>query len=214
MAIYSRAEFCKLVGIKQPALSTQISRGKIVVFEENGKQKIDDSVRANADFIKQQQMTNALKEAKEVTNSESIVNIDSTQNKKVKVKAEKTQMTMFDLLVEEKRANIDKKLVDTRLSEMKVEVLVGANIPINQVKTIVSTLSKSILTNHNAFLNQLISEFCHQHKVSDAERSKMLVKSMAGLNAIHLKAVSESKIQMKNASSRTQTTLALEEDEL
>jgi len=214
MAIYSRPEFCKLVGIKQAALSTQISRGKIIVFEEGGKDKIDDSIRENADFIKKQQTTNALKEAKEVVNSDNPVQIPhSEKSKKLKNKEEKTQMSLFDLNLEKARADIDKKYIDTRLAEMKMEVLMGANIPINHVKSIVSTLSKSILTNYKAFQDQIISEFCHQYKISDAERSKILAKAVAGLNAIHLKAVSESKIQMKNAMGTTQNELAIEDDE-
>lgn len=225
MAIYTRNEFAAFLGIdKNPRqiIKSNIDRGKIVL-NENGD--IDDTVPANADFKKRyleirkqkvgapiDQQPKAKKDPVELSHETTAIHL-AAGNKKVQNAAVKTTLSKFDLELKKTEADIEKKLIDTELSKVKLSVLMGGNIPVSVVKTIISTLSKSILSNYKSFQDQLITEVCHEYKIDNANRTKILSKAVTGLNAIHTKAVSESRIQLKNAIGTNQNKLAIEDEQ-
>ena len=225
MAFYTRNEFALFLGIdKNPRqiIKTNIDRGKII---ENEDGLIDDTVPANAEFKRKyleirkqkvglpiEQQTRIKKEASTIIESPIAVQAIST-NKKVQKAAAQATISKFDLEIKKTEADIEKKLIDTELARVKLSVLQGGNIPISLVKSIVSTLGKSILSNYKSFQDQFITEFCHEHGISNADRTKALSKAVAGLNGIHTKAITDAGIQLKNAIGATKTQLANEDDE-
>ena len=220
MAFYTRNEFALFLGIdKNPRqiIKTNIDRGKII---ENEDGLIDDTVPANAEFkrkyleIRKQKVGLPIvkKEASTIIESPIAVQAVAT-NKKVQKAAAQATISKFDLEIKKTEADIEKKLIDTELARVKLSVLQGGNLPISLVKSIVSTLGKSILSNYKSFQDQLITEFCHEHGISNADRTKALSKAVAGLNGIHTKAITDAGIQLKNAIGATKTQLANEDDE-
>ena len=202
----SRAEFMQLTGIHKAHLSTYIKRGKIIL-DPDGK-TIDTENPANADFVKSQ----ALKQKEKLQAVKEIVSIPKTPevvipplsppikvSSKVKKVAEQTTISKYALELEKMQAELDKKIVDTRLAEQKLSILLGNNIPIDLVKSIIAQLSKSMITNYKSFSEQQINEFCHQFGIGEADRVKLTAKNTTGLNQIHNKAIKDAETQMKNA---------------
>ncbi len=203
--ICKRVEFCELAGITQANLSTYIKRGKIVM-ESDGK-TIDTSKRENADFLEKRKMDGKALGSKsndvvEIPR-EVIPTIDVLQksqpSKKVVKAAETATISKYNLELEKMQAELDKKIVDTKLAEQKLATLLGNNIPIDVVKSIVAQLSKAIINNYKSFSEQQISEICHKHRIPEVERVKLTAKNTTGLNNIHARAVNDAKIQIKNA---------------
>lgn len=220
MPKYSKSEFIEMLGLTHPALSTYIKRESIVVNSDN---MIDDKHRTNADFIQKRLakiQAGKVKVQKKPTGSNApidpveVVELEAPpvkQSRKLKKAEEETRLTLYNLTLQKSQADVEKKLVDTELAKVKLNVLQGGNIPVQYVKTILATFSKTILVDYKAFQDQLIAEFCHRNKIPDIDRSQMLSKSLTELNSIHLKAITETKNQLKNAIGTNQTMMAHED---
>ena len=202
----SRAEFMQLTGISKAHLSTYIKRGKIIL-DTNGK-TIDTEHPINADFVKsqsqkQKERFQAVKEIVSGPTKQSIqvptLSPPIKVSSKVKKVAEQTTISKYALELEKMQAELDKKIVDTRLAEQKLSILLGNNIPIDLVKAIIAQLSKSMITNYKSFSEQQINEFCHQFGIDETDRVKLTAKNTTGLNQIHNKAIKDAETQMKNA---------------
>jgi len=213
--ICRRPEFCELAGITNANLSTYIKRGKIVL-EPDGK-TINTEKRENADFLKGRNSEGKGKFAQpkpETTEAviPSVNVLQNTPSKKVVNAAERATISKYNLELEKMQAELDKKIVDTKLAEQKLATLLGNNIPIDVVKSIVAQLSKSIINNYKSFSEQQITEICHVHRIAEADRVKIIAKNTTGLNNIHSKAVTDARVQIKNAIGTTKS-LELNDDE-
>lgn len=213
--ICRRPEFCELAGITNANLSTYIKRGKIVL-EPDGK-TINTEKRENADFLKGRNSEGKGKFAqpKPETTEAVIPSVNVLQNapsKKVVKAAETATISKYNLELEKMQAELDKKIVDTKLAEQKLATLLGNNIPIDVVKSIVAQLSKSIINNYKSFSEQQITEICHVHRIAETDRVKIIAKNTTGLNNIHSKAVTDARVQIKNAIGTTKS-LELNDDE-
>jgi len=195
--ICSRKEFCKLAGCSAANLSTYIGRDKVVL--ENDKKHIDTQHRVNKEFLlRRRDMGKGMVSAEpepEPPNPEP----PAHQSKKLTKAEESAKISKYNLELEKLQAELDKKLVDTELARQKLSVLLGNNVPIDLVKNIITQFSKAIINNYKAFGEQQITEICHQHRINDEDRAKLIAKNTTGLNNTHKKAVNDARTQMKNA---------------
>jgi hypothetical protein len=197
----TRKEFAELAGCSTANLTTYIGRKKVFLMKD-GK-TIDTNRRENADFLegrKQKGLTikapTLNKQSKKSTeNKPPTSNISLT---KIQKAAEKTNLKRYEVELAKLNAELEKKLVDTELQRQKLATLLGDNISIKMVKSVVSQLSKSILNNYESFSKQQINEICHQHRIKDEDRAKLVSKNTTGLNGIHKKAITDARTQLKN----------------
>lgn len=210
MTIKTRAEFCDLTGISNAHITMYAKRGKIVLTED--RKHLDIEHKANALFIQHQAMKGleAVKKLKSEKETETVKAVTETNKKetetqkpttkrktKAEAKAVKHTDSKWDMELEKLRAEIDKKYIDTDVAKERLNVLRGNNIPIDQVKTIVSMLAHSMITNYKNFQEQHIAEICHEFRISETDRAKINKKSVSGLNAIHRKAVADTNKQVR-----------------
>ena len=209
--ICTRKEFTELAGCSVANLSTYIKRGT-VLLEPDGK-TIDTNKRENYDFLKRRESMGKMSGSKEVLPTiETPVPQQIKASAKLKKAAETTIISKYNLELEKMQAEIDKKYIDIKLSDQKLSTLLGNNIPIEVIKTIITQFSKSIINNYKSFSEQQIREICHQHRISDIDRAKLTTKNTTGLNAIHQKAVNDARSQVKNAIGSTKLTESEIED--
>lgn len=214
--ICKRPEFCNLAGITNANLSTYIKRGKIVL-ESDGK-TIDTEKRENKDFLESRSKNGKGALATTVAPS-PIPTVDVPQYEKQKpsrkvIKASETAtISKYNLELEKMQAELDKKIVDTRLAEQKLATLLGNNIPIDAVVTIMVTLSKSLMTNYRSTIEQDITEISHIFRIPEKDRVEFIDKSIKKLNATHERAILNAKTQIRNAAGKSKLT-ETEEDEL
>lgn len=214
--ICKRPEFCNLAGITNANLSTYIKRGKIVL-ESDGK-TINTERRENKDFLESRLKSGKGALATTVVPS-PIPTVDVPQYEKQKpsrkvIKASETAtISKYNLELEKMQAELDKKIVDTRLAEQKLATLLGNNIPIDAVVTIMVTLSKSLITNYRSIIEQDITEVSHIFRIPEKDRVEFIDKSIKKLNAAHERAVLNAKTQIRNAAGKSKLT-ETEEDEL
>lgn len=213
MNIKTRAEFCELTGITNAHITMYAKRGKIVLTKD--RKHLDIDIVENANFIQHQALKGleAVKQLKAERETETIKPTTETikketETKKQTVKSPKKKNTensqglngygsKWELELEKMRAEIDKKYIDTKVAEERLNVLKGNNIPIDNVKTIVAMLAHSMITNYKNFQEQHISDICHEFRISETDRAKINKKAVSGLNAIHRKAVSDTKKQLR-----------------
>lgn len=214
--ICKRPEFCNLAGITNANLSTYIKRGKIVL-ESDGK-TINTEKRENKDFLESRSKSGKGALATTVAPS-PIPTVDVPQYEKQKpsrkvIKASETAtISKYNLELEKMQAELDKKIVDTRLAEQKLATLLGNNIPIDAVVTIMVTLSKSLMTNYRSTIEQDITEISHIFRIPEKDRVEFIDKSIKKLNATHERAILNAKTQIRNAAGKSKLT-ETEEDEL
>lgn len=197
--ICTRKEFTELAKCSVANLSTYIKRGQ--VFLESDGKTIDTNRRENSDFLKRRASmgkTNSIPIANTVVKEvEFPAQPQIKASPKLRKAAEATIITKYELELEKMQAEIDSKHIGYKLSEQKLSTLLGNNIPIDVVKTIIAQLSKSIINNYKSFSEQQITEICHKFRIEDVERVKLLTKNTNGLNAIHQKAVTDARFQTK-----------------
>jgi hypothetical protein len=209
--ICSRKEFCDLAGCSKANLSTYIKRGN-VLLEDDGKH-IDTERRENKDFLKRRESAGkaSIPGSKAPTITQQVPKAQIQEaippiptpaikpTRKVQRAAESATISKYELELEKMQADVNKKYIDTQLAEQRLSILLGNNIPIDLVKSIVSQLAKSMIQNYKSFGEQEISEICHQFSIPERDRVRFVEKNLKGLNAIHLKSVNDANMQLKSA---------------
>lgn len=202
MALYTRSEYAKFVGISKANVSTYIKRSKIFVDPETDK--IDSLHPQNNDFQKQREAIALQKLSSEApTKKEAPIKKSIEQQSQPKQVAKKPVLTgesvqsKYLLDLRKTEVEIIKKEVDIKLAEQKLSVLQGNTVPIDLIKTIISQYSKAMITNYKSFSEQMISDLCHENRISDPVRIKFLGKFKTALNATHSKATNDAKTQLK-----------------
>jgi len=208
--ICTRAEFCTLAGISRANLSTYIGRDKVVLA--NDGKTIDTEHVINKEFLQGRKEKGKGLIANENTPSKPATGGASGDPPEPSGKMSAAAKSEYDKKVLEKkelelkkmRAELDKKLVDTRVAEQKLSILKGNNIPLDVVQSIVAQFSKAIINNYKSFAEQQITEFCHKQGISEEIRIKHISENIKGLNLLHKKAVRDAKKQTKAAIGKKQ----------
>lgn len=217
--ICTRKEFLALTGIKQNGhLTTFIGRGK-VVLESDGT--IDTENRINKDFIASRSSKGiSTPQAESLSGVVPVPKVVAPTkepvSKKVKQAEDKAKISKWEVDLEKAKAELEYKLVQTKLGEQRLSTLMGNNLPIEFVKEVTAQLSKAMINNYKSFSEQHISEICHKHRISESDRVKIITKNTSGLNKIHEKAINDARVQLKNAigNSRLKEAESDEQDDL
>lgn len=215
MICKNRKEFYELGGFTKANMATYVKRG-VVVAEPDGT--FDTENPTNKYFLDNRKSKGLAPGSVKTVQPKSTAPAEpKLETIPLTPKAKKAANNAFtdklELEVKKLRAELDKKYVDTDLARQKLATVMGGNIPVDLVKEIVAQLSKSLLNNYKSYSDQLITQLCHENRVLDADRAKMLSRNLTGLNTIHSKAVDDAKMQMKNATKKTRNNIALENEE-
>lgn len=219
--ICSRPEFIVIAGCTNANLTTYRSRGRVVTFVgDDGKEYIDTNHPINADFLKKRKEIIASKNEsqkpapKKTISKKTQTPVNSTvQTTAQDTGTEKTD-TRYSLEIRKLQAEIQQKEAKIILDELKIKTLSGNNIPKTVVTEMFATLGKSLLVGYKEFIDQFVSDICHENKIPDAVRAKMIGEMVKGLNASHKNSVETAKAHFKMSLKKSKIDESLtDEDE-
>lgn len=196
MALYSKKDFAGLCGIQTKQLSVVISRGNVILTGD----LIDETLPKNAAYLlkqreRQLKITSAPAspdpKPKNISDSEPIEPVN-------KSKKNKKDLSIYSLDQEIKLADLQKKEVDTRIQLLKEEKLIGASIPTDLVKSVISNLSKTMISSFKDGADQFIIEVSKRKSLSVVESAELKGKLVEIINLSSTKAISESRKNLKN----------------
>ena len=197
MARHTQAEFAKICGVTNAYISVNKKRGK-VIFSEDGY--IDDSIQENAYFL-QKCLDKLLKESNEIEKKPEVSPAKTEQSTKSDEKKSNKSITgkdRYELDIQKKALEIEKLKVDTRLQELKEEKIRGEVIPITIVKTLVSTLSQSILTSQKDANEATLINISKEARLTGDQLAKLRGKMVESLNQGVDKAITNAMRQLKS----------------
>ena len=201
MICKNRKEFYELGGFTKANMATYVKRG-VVVAEPDGTFDTENPI--NKYFLDNRKSKGLAPgsvktiQPKSTASAEpKLETIPLTQ--KAKKAANNAFTDKLELEVEKLRAELDKKYVDTDLARQKLATVMGSNIPIEFVKELMAQVSKSVLHGYNSYLDQKISDLCHQYRIPNDEKAKILSKNTVEINKIHSKVFADASVQIKNA---------------
>lgn len=197
-----------LTGIKTRGnITTYIKRGNIVMSEDG---TFETTNHVNAEFIKKRidqgkTPSGAVPPSvgiKPMSKSVKVKGPDEKPPKKSIIKVKGPEHEQYggqtSLFLEQKEADLEKKLIDTEIARQKLAVMIGENVPVDLVKMVVSDLSRSMLDNYKAYSEQMLSNLCHKYRIPDKDRANIITKNVSDLNTIHQRAIDKSRAKMKS----------------
>ncbi len=187
MSNLSKKDFAALCGMPTNKLAVYIKRNK--VFEDkNGF--FDTNNELNALFIKKNNIE------KPIGNSE-------TEQPGTQKKEERTGSTankrdsLLELEKEKKVADIKKLEIETRISLLKEEKLMGSAMPIEMVKTIIATLSKSFIGEFKNGADEIIRMLVKTKSYDHKEVAEIRGQLSKIINSAMGKSLTNAKKEMK-----------------
>jgi 3-isopropylmalate dehydratase small subunit len=193
--ICTRKDFINIAGIASPSnLTTYIQRGK-VVMDSDGNFDTDNVI--NKDFLAKrssQGLGTTISESLTKTQPvEKIEVVKAPVSKKIKQAEDKTKISKWEVDLEKSKRDLILKDLDIELKNQKISIQAGNNIPVEYVKELLSQYSKNILHGYTSFLDQRFSDFCHQFRISNIDKAKLLSKNVDEINKIHKKITNDTK---------------------
>lgn len=193
MTAYTKKDFALLCGVKTKHLSTFIDRKKVILTGD----LVDDQNPTNA-FFMQKWRNKSLKDdlvQKEIpVKSERAVGPD-----KIKKDAPKSVKEIANSSIEAdlKRADLAKKEADIIYREIQIQKLQGLSIPTELVKSLISNLSKSLISSFKDGADSFLIEISKGKSLSITETAKLKGELIKIINISSSKAIAESKRDIK-----------------
>jgi len=198
MALHSPKDFQDFCGISVKHFSTYVGRKKIVL--SGGL--VDDRDPVNAAFIQKRLKIKEKSPKPEAKKEEKIKNDSKSEPQKDNNPGEyseidREKLPYFELERQKKLADLIKVEADTRLSLLKEEKLMGLSIPTDLVKSLISQLSKSIISSFKDGADGFLIEISKLKSLNNTEVAEMRGQLVRIINNSTAKAINESKINMK-----------------
>jgi len=191
MALYTRAEFAKLIGVIPQYVGTEIKRGKI--FEE--KKKIDDTHKINKEYIKSRRVNALEKKVKgfaemprdansDIPESEIIEEVTARlsnpqpnrSNNATLKPITQDEKDYLEVIALEKRLKNEKLQGEINLNRIKVQKAAGEVIPTDMVKGTFLQHNKSIAVAYKIGNEKILNLFATSHDISKEKIAEMRQK--------------------------------------
>ena len=187
MSNLNKKDFASLCGMTTNKLSVYIKRNKVII-DKNGF--FDTNNELNSLFIKKNNIEKPIEnsETEQTGTQKKEENTSSTANKRD---------SLLDLEKEKKVADIKKLEIETRISLLKEEKLMGSAMPIEMVKTIISTLSKSFIGEFKNGADEIIRMLVKTKSYDHKEVAEIRGQLSKIINSAMSKSLSTAKKDMK-----------------
>lgn len=183
MAKFSKSELAYALGVGRSSVSNWITRGHI--FEdEHGL--IDDTNIRNSKYIetKLKKIGGSYKPPQEIQETRASVNQIRKEPKVPRVKKEVSKST-DDLDDQKKKAEIQYKLRQIEVLELKAAQLKGENIPTKMVENVFIMLGTSFQTQYRDSSENLLGKLAHECKIGNKLHSKYKTEFIKMINKAH-----------------------------
>jgi len=185
MSNLSKKDFAALCGMPTNKLAVYIKRNKVVVDKNgffNTKNELNSLFIAKNNKDKPEEKPKKTRERKA---EEGEIDIDLNK------------MELLGLEKEKKRSEIEKQKVELRLSLLKEEKMMGSAMPIEMVKTIVATLSKSFINEFKNGADEIIRMLVKTKSYNHKEVAEIRGSLSKIVNSAMSKSLSTAKKDMK-----------------
>ena len=212
MARYTRKNVCEMCGVSQAAISTNISRGNIIMDDD----WIDDSNETNAKTLARWvERYEAKKKAGQVKPSppkqkKTRGKRKATPSAELKAPPASGEVVDPDALEhgserdgsvtldnKKKIAEIAYKIRQTELSELKAAKMRGENIPTQLAMNVVSVLGHSMQSSYRNSAEQFMIELAAEAKLPPELEAKYRGKLIDAVNKAHANAITGAKTAIK-----------------
>ncbi len=209
MALFGKVELAYSCGVGKSSVSNALSRGKLtqnkdgLIDDKNKKNKIQIEkwlIRSNLTSYKPLKEQIEIKEKKlssRRVSSKPKSTVESVKKKPSKKSKEKViNLTGQDLEDLKKQTEIEWKVSQIVLNELKASKLKGENVPTKLIETVLIILGKSFQSNYKDGADEILLEIQHKHKISIEDYAKLKAKQNTLINRVHTTAVNEAKQQI------------------
>jgi hypothetical protein len=202
MALFTKKDFAALCGIKTNQLSVSISRGNVILSGE----LIDENDAKNANFLQRHRekvlKAPAVTEPSPTKENKKPANValesDVPPITTGKTKPKKTGLSQYEIDLQIKRADLEKKEVDTRIALLKEEKMLGASIPTDLVKSVIGNLSKSMVSWFKDGADHFIIEISKRKSLTNEESAQLKGVLVEIINTSSSKAIAECRKNLKS----------------
>lgn len=193
MALLTRGDLVKLLGLSHAYISVSIKDGRLIPTDD-GKY-IDDSVPLNELFIqkrknkpvRKQIRKNSPKATKTITKKKTNVSTP------IKTTLPENTTSGYNLDNRKKEAEIRFKESQIQLAELKASKLRGESIPTELVYNVISTLGQSFITNYKNGVSELLIQISHRVKMAPEIEAEFKGKINQIINKNHKDSIDEAK---------------------
>jgi hypothetical protein len=180
MALHTRANFCRQLGISGAYLKVNIDRGKVFV---NKKNQIDDENPFNIEFV-----------------NRVIANRDAKKEpiEEVKTKESKDTKTKYELETRKKELEVEHLDVQINIKRITEAKLKGEMIPILVVKEIIAQFAKHLVTEFDNVNDKVLTIIAQKTKMDNSGVSEFRGVIKDEINKAQKQAVDMAKRSMAN----------------
>lgn len=191
MPKYPKREFAEMCGMKTGNLTNYIKRGKVI--EKDGE--IDGNEPINAQFLESRQAKKTKASSNPQPQKKSS-NPGIQKNLLDEIEVTETNKKFATLQNQKAKADLDKKLIDTKTARLNYQILKGKHIPTDMVRDVISELGRSILTNYKDSAESFLTEFSHRAALTPEQHAEMKGILINEINQAHTKAIEATKKQV------------------
>ena len=188
MSNLSKKDFAQLCGMPTNKLSVYIERKKVIV-EDNGF--ISTKNQVNALFIEKNNKPGKVSMPVQTQSNNPTEPIEPIDTSNL------STLSILELEKVKKAADIEKLLIETRISLLKEEKLMGSAMPVDMVKTIVANLSKAFIGEFKNGADDIIRMLVKTKAYDHNEVSEIRGKLSSIINEAMKKSLSTAKKEMK-----------------
>lgn len=184
-----------MCGMQTKHVTTYIKRGKII--QRSDDLMIDDAERINLDFlterkkkIQEKQKSGEIVPAmkKEVATATTVSNDSLDQ-----LDSNKEYATLQS---RKAKADLEKKLIDTKTATLNYQILKGKHIPTELVRDVFMELGRSIMNNYKDSADSFLTEIAHKKGLNTVEHAELKGVLVDQINTAHHKAIEAAKKQI------------------
>lgn len=206
MPFFSQTDFAKMIGKSNAFVSTYIKRGKIIKSGD----VIDTKVQQNIDIL--------MKYGVDVVSINGVVSNQPGKERNVKVEKpqpiqqnEKERRIVapepppntggqYQLDLDKKEAELEFKLVQTRIKLIEEAKLRGELVPVDEVSKLISMLSRSIIISYKESMDKFLIELSHRTKLTAKHSAEMKGQMIKLMNEAHDNAIDQAIKDLKSIS--------------
>jgi hypothetical protein len=205
MALYDKAEFSKLCGIKSRELSVYIRRGKVVLTGD----KIDDGKEVNREFLRKRRQ-----HVEDVYHKDYSTPEVTTQPKPETKKRRKKSPDLTDAVVnsdmsddgdglyhlekKEKQLKNEKLIEEIEIKKIQKAKLYGEVLPTDQVKELFSQTTKTFVVEFYNSVDKILTVISKKKGLTNDEFVQLRKDLISEINIASNKVIDDVKTQIKN----------------
>lgn len=209
MALRTKADTARYLGVSIQYITTNIARGKLV---ENKHQLIDDQHPINKVLIEKK-----LDEKRNAPPPEPERKKRGRKPKGFYDSVDTTPEPSIDsslgLDAQKKQAEIIRISAATEKLKLEIQKIRGQSIPTELVQSVISSLGQAFQSAYKNGSTLLVMNIAHQTRMSPEQEAKFKTELIELINESHTNAINEAKKSIKQIIQQTKKIISQDEDE-